>query len=115
VAEQSYIAQLPADLQALAVSLRSFGVAEDAFPVSEAMPVLEALRVTGDVILGGDFWTRTADGYRPSHDNWYVVRRPSESDDQYRQRSIEEAARAIKAREPLDADQFVVLVVADGT
>jgi Immunity protein 40 len=89
---------LPDPIREAGTSLHAQHVNEVAFPVSVAHEILDVLAESGTVVLGGDFWKKINDHFRPTYVNWYAEPEPNESLAQFAARSIQRAREEINRR-----------------
>jgi hypothetical protein len=68
-----------------------YGVAEDAFPVVGAEPVLAVLQDSGALVLGGDLYEIEGSHPRPTGSSWYYEGADTQA-------SISEARRTLQQR-----------------
>lgn len=108
---ESWLDSLPDDVRGLGVSLMPEGVAEVGFPPEAALAAISVLRTGALPCLGGDEWIPEADRWRPSYENWYIIRQEGESDSDLVLRSWSEAESFVVERARPDA--LVVFVVGE--
>jgi hypothetical protein len=101
---------LPVDLQQRAVDLHESGVAEIAYRVADADAVLRTIADRAWALLGGDLWELTAQGPKPTGDNWYVDEQKSESDEAFASRG-QAAARLFVRRAGSSPDYLLTFVL----
>jgi hypothetical protein len=90
---------VPSHIRQKGISLENQRLADVVFPLMDCLELIDALRGTGVVILGGDFWLRDQAGrFRPVYENWYIERVDDESRQHYIDRSISKAHEEVSRR-----------------
>jgi hypothetical protein len=90
---------VPSPIKQRGTSLESQHLADVVFSLTDSLELIDALRDTGVVILGGDFWSQDNYGkFKPVYENWYIERRDGESSRSYIDRSISRAREEVAKR-----------------
>jgi hypothetical protein len=89
------------------------GAAEFAWSRQDALAVIEAARLAGLRVLGGDVLRRSDLGIEPTNDNWHSDQDDTESNESFAVRSCDEARSYVgRYRQRGDDALLFVLVVA---
>ncbi len=103
---------LSPELQQEVVELRPQHVDEWAISLPNAMEAMRQLAQHGLAILGGDYWLRAGDGFKPAYENWaHRSRHEAEEWSAYVEDSLLMASHALEARREYMAGQPAYLVI----